>query len=76
MDSEIIEIMKRAGCVLLLLSVESGSRRIIELLNKTMKPEKWLQRARALFEWAVKVEYRDLRSFIVGSPTESRADVE
>ena len=76
LDSEIIEIMKRAGCVLLLLSVESGSGRIIELLNKTMKPEKWLQRVEGAFRMARKLNIGTCALFIVGSPTESRADVE
>lgn len=75
-DSSLLKIMKDANCVLLLLSVESGSERVLKLLNKTPAPEVWIDKTKHVFFQAGKLGIGTCALFMVGSPTETKADVE
>jgi radical SAM superfamily enzyme YgiQ (UPF0313 family) len=75
-DLSLLRIMKRAGCSLLLLSVESGSERIIKLLNKTKLPEVWLNKSREIFRVARDIHIATCALFIIGSPSETREEID
>ena len=76
LTEEMMVTMKDAGCVLLRLGVEAGSPRIIKELRKTGKEEEWLDRCRKTFKLARKVGIATNALFIIGSPTETREEIE
>lgn len=74
-DAGILKIMKEAGCVLLRFGVESGSARIIKALGKTTE-EGWSDKVRRTFEVAGKTGILRSALFLIGSPGETKEDVE
>lgn len=76
LDRELLELMKKSGCVLLLLSIESGVSRVIRRLNKTKDAESWAEIARSVFFDAKRVGIEGGALFIVGSPGETWEDVQ
>jgi len=73
---DLLKVMKAAGCSLLLFGVESGSQRIVNVLHKLSKNENWRRRAIYAFDHVRKAGIAACAMFIVGSPTESKSDVQ
>lgn len=71
----LLRIMKDAGCVLLRFGIESGSRRIINVLKKDGSGKDWIERCKIVFKESRKIGVSTAALFIVGSPTESKTDV-
>jgi radical SAM superfamily enzyme YgiQ (UPF0313 family) len=72
-DEDILKMMKKAGCEVITLAIESGSDRIRnDVLNKKVSRE---QISRA-FELANKVGILTQANIMVGSPTETIEDLE
>jgi len=71
-DPKLLGLMKRAGCTKLRFGVESGSPRILKLMNKGITLEKVLQ----AFKWSREVGIKTFAYFMVGYITETRADFE
>jgi radical SAM superfamily enzyme YgiQ (UPF0313 family) len=76
LTEEMMVTMKKAGCVLLRLGVESGSPRIIRTLRKTCEEGKWLDRCRKTFQLARRLKIATNALFIIGNPTETREEIE
>lgn len=76
LDYTMLKIMKKAGCILLLLSVESGSERIIKLLNKTQEENSWLDKAKSIFRYSRQLGIGTCALFIIGSPSETKGEIE
>jgi radical SAM superfamily enzyme YgiQ (UPF0313 family) len=73
MDEELMETMKRAGCVGIMFGVESGSQRIIdEVIKKKIKIEQAVEVSRL----GKKLGMVNNFSYIVSHPTETMADAE
>jgi len=73
---EVLALMKKAGCVMLGLGVESGSQRIIEDMRKQRKPKPWLELCRQAFSWTRKLGIGTNAYYVIGSPTETREEIE
>ena len=69
-DAEMLDWMKRAGCVRILVGVESYSNTVLEYLNKTNNPEETNAQLRLIRNAGIEM----VGFFIVGSPVETEAD--
>ena len=76
LDFEILELMKRAGCVMLGIGVESGSQRIIDNMGKTRRREPWAEMCRRVFRWTRRLGIGTNAYYVIGNPTETRAEIE
>ena len=76
LDDDVLARMREAGCILLLLGVESASQRIINLLKKSAKPIDWKEKARETFRSARRAGIATCGLFIIGSPTETEDEVD
>jgi radical SAM superfamily enzyme YgiQ (UPF0313 family) len=72
----LLKTMKRAGCILLLFGIESGSKRIIEILQKKRSDIDWNKKAKEVLRQTKKVGIATCAFFIIGSPTETEREVE
>ena len=70
-DEAILGKMKDSGCVEVGIGMESGSQRILDLVNKGQKKERNLQAAK----WCKGVGLRVKGFFVVGFPGEDRGSV-
>jgi len=73
---ELLKTMKKAGCILLLFGVESGSKRIINILAKDFRDIDWLAKAKDVFRETKKADIATCALFIVGNPTETEQEVD
>ena len=71
-DEEVLPLMKMAGCSVVYVGIESGSTRILELINKKLKMEETEKGIRLIKQHGINV----MGSFILGIPTETRAEME
>jgi radical SAM superfamily enzyme YgiQ (UPF0313 family) len=69
---EIAKELRSAGCVQADLGVESGSPRILKILNKGTTPEQAVNALRILKKHGIKT----CATFMIGNPTETREDIE
>jgi len=69
---EIARELKESGCVQADLGVESGSPRILKILNKGTTPEQAVEAFRILRKHGIKT----CATFMIGNPTETMEDVE
>ena len=74
-DKELLKIMKEAGCILLKFGIESGSNRVIRLINKTNKEIDWVKKTKEIFGYANKLGISTLSFFMIGNPTETEEEV-
>jgi hypothetical protein len=70
-DEELLEMMARAGCAGIFLGVESGSRRIQEVIHKNLDPA----RGQQVIDFAERLGVRTTVSLITGFPEETWDDV-
>ena len=71
-DSEMLRMMKKAGCECLQLGVESGSIRVLKGLGKAITPRQVKNAAEAVHEAGISLSIY----LIAGSPDENDADVQ
>jgi radical SAM superfamily enzyme YgiQ (UPF0313 family) len=71
-DEAMFSAMKEAGCVQLDFGVESGSNRVLKALKKNSDADT----VREAFRIAKKAGIRTMATFMFGSPSEDREDVE
>ena len=72
LDTYLLKRMKEAGCFALSIGVESGSDRILKLLNKNQDREKILE----VIKLMKKQKIMPLLYFIIGNPTETCPEME
>jgi radical SAM superfamily enzyme YgiQ (UPF0313 family) len=70
LDSDILELMKRAGCRWLYLGCESGSPRMLERYNKGIT----MEQIESVLHTCRRLDIKTYASFIVGTPGETQAD--
>lgn len=75
-DYELLSLMRKAGCIMLGIGVESGSQRIIDSMNKQSKPGPWLNLCRQVFRWSRKLGIGTNAYYVIGNPTETRDEIE
>lgn len=73
---DLLHIMKKAGCELLLFGIESGSQAIVNVLHKATVQTGWRQKVKEAFDNVRKAGIASCAMFIVGSPTESEEDIQ
>jgi len=71
-DAEMLSLMKEAGCYLIVVGIESGNERTLELLNKKLD----LDVARKNIQLANNVGINVLSSFMLGIPGDTREVIE
>lgn len=69
-DLDLLKAMKAAGCYQIFFGVESGTPRLLKLINKMHT----LEQVRRAFELTNKVKIQSTASFILGLPTETREE--
>lgn len=70
-DEEILKQLKSAGCMRIHFGVESGTEKILKVLNKGIHLDQ-IERA---FKTAKKAGIETLGYFMIGAPTETKADI-
>jgi radical SAM superfamily enzyme YgiQ (UPF0313 family) len=73
---DLLCLMKKAGCVMLGLGVESGSERIIKIMKKQQGSKPWLELCREAFRWTRALEIGTNAYYVLGNPTETREEIE
>ncbi len=76
LDYEMLSQMKKAGCIMLGIGVESGSQRIIEGMHKQHTPKPWLDQCRRIFSWTRQLGIGTNAYYVIGNPTETREEIE
>lgn len=71
-DSEIMKLIIDSHCHVLQFGIESGSERILKLINKGISVEDIIQVNRHLADYDIAIRY----NFIVGFPTESKSEIQ
>jgi anaerobic magnesium-protoporphyrin IX monomethyl ester cyclase len=72
LDSSILKIMKMSGCYALNFGIESGSPRILEMINKRMTVEKIEQQLHLAHDAGFELG----GFFVIGFPTETPEEIE
>ena len=70
-DEEVLRNLKQAGCARIHFGVESGTEKILKVLNKGIH----LTQVEIAFKAAKKLGIETLAYFMIGAPTETRADI-
>ncbi|MGQ9705552.1 MAG: B12-binding domain-containing radical SAM protein [bacterium] len=70
-DREMLTIMKRAGCRLILYGVESASQRVLDILKKKTK----IDTVEEVFEMTRGVGIETAGFFMIGTPGETRREI-
>jgi len=76
LNYDLLALMKRAGCVMLGIGVESGSERIIKEMRKQRSSKSWLELCRQVFRWTKALGIGTNAYYVVGNPTETREEIE
>lgn len=71
LDRHILEKMKKAGCSRLILGIESGSDRILKMMNKGFTSEQ----ASKVLRWSSEAGIKNMAYFMAGYPYETQEDV-
>lgn len=71
-DEEMLKLMKKAGCYMIVVGIENANPRILELIRKELD----LDVARKNLELARKVKINVLSSFMIGLPSETIEEIE
>jgi len=67
-SSELLQLMKSAGCSLLRFGLESGSPKILSSFQKTRSPETWWKQIGIILSVCKKLNIQTCGLFILGSP--------
>ncbi len=70
LDEETLKLMKRAGCKNISFGIESGSKRILSLINKEIDPEQALETIRRVQKAGITVT----ALIMIGLPTQTMAE--
>ncbi len=73
---EMLVRMKKAGCIMLGIGVESGSQRIVAGMHKQHNQEPWQDLCRRVFRWTRELGIGTNAYYVIGNPTETRAEIE
>jgi len=71
LDKEILTLMKNAGCVSIFVGLESGSQKILNLINKGIKKSCFSNALKDIKEQGIST----VTSFILGFPGETKRDI-
>jgi len=72
LTKKIIALMKKSGCYHITVAPESGSRRVLKLMNKTIN----LKQIKNTVKWCKEKKIRTASFFILGFPGETKKDID
>ncbi|MFC2142655.1 B12-binding domain-containing radical SAM protein [Acidobacteriota bacterium] len=72
LDDEVLPLMKKAGCRTIYLGIESGSPRVLEIVNKKTRVEDIRKGVERIKRHGISIT----GSFILGLPTETREEMQ
>ncbi|MFH1593982.1 MAG: radical SAM protein [Candidatus Omnitrophota bacterium] len=70
-EDDLIELIKRSGCVSMTFGIESGSDRILKMINKDIRNETVINAHEKAKRFDFKINYH----FMVGFPEETKNDI-
>jgi radical SAM superfamily enzyme YgiQ (UPF0313 family) len=73
---DLLVMMKKAGCVMLGIGVESGSERIIKAMRKQGVDRPWNDLCRQVFSWTRELGIGTNAYYVIGNPTETKEEIE
>jgi len=71
LDDDFLKFLEKAGCKALVIGVESGSQRILDLINKGINVSQIIDLNRRIKKFRIVPKY----SFMMGFPTETKEDI-
>ncbi|MGD2248626.1 MAG: radical SAM protein [Candidatus Methanofastidiosia archaeon] len=75
-DNKEVALLKKAGCVTIGYGVESLSRTMLTMMNKTRTPEKYIQSVSDTVEKMITAKMHAMLTFILGLPGETPETIE
>jgi radical SAM superfamily enzyme YgiQ (UPF0313 family) len=75
LDYDMLVRMKRAGCIMLGIGVESGCQHIVEAMHKQRRPRAWLDQCRQVFRWTRRLGIGTNAYYVIGNPNETREEI-
>jgi len=75
LSREALRLMKRSGCILLRLGVESGCERVLKELSKCADPVEWKRLAGQVSGWLTQEGIACDAMFMIGSPGETGPEI-
>ncbi len=73
---DLLVLMKKAGCAMLGIGVESGSERIIKAMHKQGIDRPWAALCKQVFGWTRDLGIGTNAYYVIGNPTETREEIE
>lgn len=71
-DEQIIKAITSSGCIQIEFGIESGSQKVLDILNK----KQTIESIRETFSLCRKFNIRTMANFIIGNPEETSQDIE
>lgn len=71
----VLDIMKKAGCTLLRFGVESGSKRILKILDKSAVDSDWIGIGKSIFRYSRRIGIATNALLMIGNPTETENEI-
>jgi radical SAM superfamily enzyme YgiQ (UPF0313 family) len=71
-DDDLLKLVERAGCKMLVVGVESGSQKILKMLNKGINISQLIDFNRRIKRFSIVPKY----TFMLGFPTEEKDDIQ
>jgi len=75
LDELLLKLMGESGCILIRVGIESGNKRILNLLKKTKKKDAWFEKSKTIVRSAQSYGISVAGLFMVGSPTETKEEM-
>jgi len=75
LDESLLQLMGESGCILIRVGIESGNKRILNLLEKTKKEDAWFENSKKIVRSAQSYGISIAGLFMVGSPTETKEEM-
>jgi len=75
-DYDLLKDMRNAGCELIRFGVESGSKKILKLIQKAQPRTDWRKKTKEIFDYARDLNIATHALLIIGNPTETEDEIE
>ena len=76
LNFDILSQMKKTGCLMIGIGVESGSQRIVEDMQKQQNSRPWREQCRRIFRWTKQLGIGTNAYYVIGNPTETQQEIE
>lgn len=72
MDDDMMKLVKKSGCTIVAMGIESGSEKILSMIKKGITPEQVIKAVKRCDKFGI----RPMCSFMIGLPHETKEDME